>query len=59
MKLTQQGGEGKQAYKSTKSDMSLSQQGGEGKSVSTKSDISYRQKSDYAGPGRHLKTMSS
>lgn len=61
--MKQHGGEGKSAYNSKSSDMSLKQHGGEGKMMGKKSDMkltpSVNPDMSYCGPGRHLKTMSS
>lgn len=53
--MNQYGGEGKEAYKSTKNDSSLKQQGGEGQELKMGGDMSLLKcDSNYAGPGYHL-----
>lgn len=59
VKLPQHGGEGKEAYKGTKTDMKLPQMGGEGKKFGKGTDtkLLLGSKDDgYCGPGRYLNT---
>lgn len=55
-----QTGEGKEAYKGNKSDMSLGQHGGEGRSLAGKQSVNLTParsiNTNYTGMGRNLKT---